>query len=428
MAKISAASSIDKGKTREQLYAERAKRVDDALHMRQPDRIPIILPLGHLPADLAGITRQELYENPAATQKAMRDAALRFQPDMVRSFFGSPAVSRALGDRSSKWPGYGLEPNVSYQFHEAEYMKAEDYDAFLDDPADWAIRVYLPRVCSELEGLALLPSLGNLLLGRGGLAQILPLIAIPQVASVFQALSRAAQAQIEFIGDSTALLQCLDEAGFPPVPFYSGGVYFAPFDFIANTLRGMRGIFLDLRRCPDKLLAAQEKVMPFMIETALANCRARNATWVYLPLHRGSDGFMSLQVFECFYWPQLKRVLLALIDAGITPLVGWEGAWDQRLEYLAELPKGKTVGAFQSSDLFKVKEILGDVMCILGGMPITMLMGSTHGEIRDRTRKLCQVVGKGGGFIMTTDIGEMEGCDPARIEVWMDATREFGVY
>ena len=39
-------------------------------------------------------------------------------------------------------------------------MKGEDYDAFIEDPADWAIRKYWPRVFTELEGLALLPPLG----------------------------------------------------------------------------------------------------------------------------------------------------------------------------------------------------------------------------------------------------------------------------
>ncbi len=29
---------------------------------------------------------------------------------------------------------------------------------------------------------------------------------------------------------------------------------------------------------------------------------------------------------------------------------------------------------------------------------------------------------------MSTDIGELEGCDPDLIQVWCDATKEFGVY
>ena len=79
---------------------------------------------------------------------------------------------------------------------------------------------------------------------------------------------------------------------------------------------------------------------------------------------------MSLPQFEKFYWPQFKALMVGLVEAGIMPMVFYEGTWDQRLKYLAELPKGKTAGWFQSSDVFKVKEIVGDTMCIVGGMRI----------------------------------------------------------
>ena len=196
---------------------------------------------------------------------------------------------------------------------------------------------------------------------------------------------------------------------------------------MGDTLRGMKGLFLDLRRCPDKLLAAEERVVPIMLEAAIATCRARHMPYAFIPLHRGSDGFISKAVFERFYWPQLKSVILSLVAENITPVVLWEGKWDQRLDYLSELPAGKTIGVFQNSDIFKVKEVLGETMCIVGGMPVTMLVGSTPAEVREFTRKLCQVVGRNGGFIMSTDIGEMEGSDPELIQVWVDATKEFGV-
>ena len=102
------------------------------------------------------------------------------------------------------------------------------------------------------------------------------------------------------------------------------------------------------------------------LEFAINTCKATGMNRAFLPLHRGSDGFMSLKQFENLYWKQLKHVLETLVENGITPIVFYEGCWDQRLEYLAELPKGKTVGWFQSSDIFKVKEIVGDTMCIVG--------------------------------------------------------------
>ena len=164
------------------------------------------------------------------------------------------------------------------------------------------------------------------------------------------------------------------------------------------------------------------------MEYAIAFARATGLKAAFFPLHRGSDGFMSLQQFEKFYWPQLKGMWLRLIDEGITPVAFYEGVWDQRLEYLADLPKGKTAGWFQASDIFKVKEVVGDTMCIIGGMPNSLLQAGTAEQVREHTRKLCEVVGKGGGFIMSTGIGEMEGCKPELVKVWVDATREFGVY
>ena len=197
---------------------------------------------------------------------------------------------------------------------------------------------------------------------------------------------------------------------------------------MSDTLRGMRGIFLDMMRIPDKLLLAEQKVKRFLLRHAVSTARITKNPYAGIPLHRGSDGFMSLKQFERFYWPQLKDMMLQLIDANITPWVFYEGVWDQRLEYLAELPKGKTLGLFQDSNIFKVKKILGDTMCIMGGMPVSMLAAGDARGVRDHARRLCESVGEGGGYIMTTNIQELEGCDPKLIKVWVDATREYGVY
>ena len=131
--------------------------------------------------------------------------------------------------------------------------------------------------------------------------------------------------------------------GFPP-PFLAGSLTEAPFDFMSDTLRGMRGIMLDMLRRPEKLLAAEEKVLEFQLEFAISFAKATGLKRAFIPLHRGSDGFMSLPQFEKFYWPQLKRQIVSLVENDITPVCFYEGVWDQRLHYLADLPKGKTAG------------------------------------------------------------------------------------
>src|SRR5690606_15572615 len=110
----------DCGKAPEQLLAERTKRFADAYALKQPDRIPISLMLGHMLAEMFPVTRQELYENPAKAQECLEEAALFFNADAVAGLFGGPAVSRILGDQMTKWPGYGLNEHGSFQFNEQE--------------------------------------------------------------------------------------------------------------------------------------------------------------------------------------------------------------------------------------------------------------------------------------------------------------------
>lgn len=331
----------------------------------------------------------------------------------------------ALGDRMTKWPGYGLGANGSFQYNEQEFMKAEDYDDFLEDPSDWAIRVYTPRVFANCEGFAMLPPLGMWMAGYYNTFNY-PVLTAPPVVAAFEAMYKAAQASMDWVQQTVAGSQRLAALGFPPFTLLTN-MCEAPFDFMSDTLRGMRGIFLDMMRVPDKLLAAQEKVARFQLKNVIQNVRANGIPYCFIPLHRGSDGFMSFEQFEKFYWPQLKAMMLELIDNGITPWVYYEGTWDQRLHYLAELPKGKTVGSFQDSDYKKVKEIVGDTMCIIGGMPLSLLKNGTPALVREHTRMLCQEVGKGGGYIMTTNVMELEGCNPVLIKAWTDATKEFGV-
>jgi uroporphyrinogen-III decarboxylase len=416
----------DAGKTAEQTFSERSQRLQDAMQLKQPDRIPIQLVMSYMLAEMYGVTRQEQHENAERELEMLEKAGLHFQPDCIAGVYNNPGPSKAVGDRMTKFPGYGLGPNGSFQFVEGEYMKGEDYDAFIDDPADWSIRKYWPRVFSELEGLALLPPLGTAAFGTYSLTNLAGFKA-PPVAKALQALAQAIEAQAEAQERIVRTAQRLKDLGFAPVPF--GGVALeAPFDLISDTLRGMKGSMMDMYRRPRKLLAAQEKVLRFQLEYAVGWSRATGINIAFIPLHRGSDGFMSLPQFEEFYWPLYKALIEGLVEADIMPFVFYEGIWDQRLEHLAQLPKGKTVGWFQASDIFKTKEIVGDTMCIVGGMRNSLLKAGTPEEVREWTIQLCKEVGKGGGFIMSTGVGEMEGSKPELVRVWVDTTREFGVY
>jgi uroporphyrinogen-III decarboxylase len=418
----------DLAKTPAELCAERAQRMEDAYDMKVPDRIPINVGVSYLAAEMAGVPHSAVYKDTSLQRKLVVDAAKRFGPDNLLGPWHDPRPSLALGDRMTRWPGYTLPDDSSYQFDEHEFMKAEDYPAFLEDPSDWAVRSYLPRAFSELEGLALLPPMGMSLFGYYNFLLNSPVLMAPPIQKAIASIGAAVAAQMTWLGEQAQLTQeLIDEAGVPPISWLQVMTE-APFDFMSDTLRGMRGIFLDLRQRPDQLLKAQEKVLKFQMEYAKATAGMLGAKYSFIPLHRGSDGFMSIEQFEKFYWPTLESMILQLVDAGIRPVVYYEGIWDQRLEYLARLPKGKTIGYFQNSNMQLVKDIAGEAMCIAGGMPNSLLRSGPASAIREKTHEICETLGKGGGFVMNTYVMEMEGCDPDLVQVWCDATKEFGVY
>jgi hypothetical protein len=423
-AALPGAVTADAGKSGAELFAERTARLADAYALRRPDRVPLVMPASYFLAGWGGVSNQRLVEDGDVRQRILEEAALHFQPDSIIGVFNDPRAPLALGDRMTKFPGHGQSENGPFQFVEHEFMTADDYGPFLKDPADWSVRVYLPRAFARLEGLAALPPLGMAAFGTYNLFN-LGGFTKPPIADALRALADAVEGQAASDAWNAASAGRLAELGFAQPPLV-GSLIEAPFDFMSDTLRGMRGVMTDMLRHPDLLLEAEQRVLDIQLEHAVAFAKATGLRFAFIPLHRGSDGFMSIAQFERFYWPQLLAMQLRLIDAGITPVCFYEGVWNKRLGYIADLPRGKTIGWFQRSDIFQVKEVAGKTLCIMGGMPNTLLQAGTVEEVRMRTREVCQRVGAGGGFIMCTGIGEMEGCRPDLVEAWVQATREFG--
>ena len=114
---------------------------------------------------MGGIAYQELERDTNRAQELLEKHALYFEPDMTSGVGFSPLPSRTLGDRQTKWLGYGLGSNGTCQFFEGENMKAREYDPFLDDLTDFTVCTFLPRAYSEFQSLAELPRMRTMLLG-----------------------------------------------------------------------------------------------------------------------------------------------------------------------------------------------------------------------------------------------------------------------
>ena len=414
-------------KAPQEQYLERIKRVEDAIQLRVPDRVPVFVDFGYLAARYSGMTYEEVCYDPEKWAKANKKMVLDFQPDIFQ--FAHPLsvgeALEAIDSKLMKWPGHGVSSNQSHQYIEGEYMNADEYDALLKSPGDFIIRTYLPRVAGVFTPLQKLPPLLSLT-GMGRAGGPIALFADPEFVTACGCIYKAGREVQRWENVRMALVEELETLGFPS-NYMTAGMG-APFDFISDFLRGMRGAMLDMYRQPAKLLDAMERILPFMIEAITNRAkRTEKNNLVFIATHRGADGFMSLKQFEIFYWPGLKAVINAVIDFGFTPYVFWEGDYTSRLRHLLELSKGKVLNRFDKTDMAEAKKVLGKHMCIAGGIMPGLLQTGTVDETKDQCRKLIETVGRDGGFILSTSV-VMDEANPENVKAMIDSVKEYGIH
>ncbi len=413
-------------KTTEQLYQEREKRVNDAVQLKIPDRVPIEMSFGYFPAKYAGVTCKPAYYDYDTWLEATKNTILDFEPDAlchVQNF--SPGLGMEyLDPKNMKWPGYGLPPESGHQAIEGEWMKADEYDRYFSDRSDYMLRTYLPRLSGAAEPLKELPEISSLGYGFRGAMAFAEALATPETAAAIEKLQKAGREIARWREKIIEFENEVEKLGFPLTRMGPGG---APFDVISDNVRGMAGAMLDMYRQPENLLKACNQILEKTLERISALPQRNDNPRVFMALHRGSDGFMSLKQFETFYWPGLKAVILAIVDKGMVPGIFFEGDWTQRLEYLLELPRGKVLGHFDTTDIVRAKEVLNNHMCIRGNVPATLLRTGTVQDVRDYCKTLIDIVGKDGGLIVCPRVVPDEGT-AENIHAMIDFTKEYGVY
>ena len=359
---------------------------------------------------------------PITTQKkamqAWKEATIRHDWDAAvpwGSLINAPGLD-ALGITQVKWPGNSLGPDQPFQWVEGEYMQQDEYDQILSDPNGFAVKKLWPRmsmVLAPLGGMADMPPpplayLSNAYALPGLLGEMISASPLKNILKKMLELAEAHEKlKAMAIGYSMEMMQ----AGFP-LPY--GTVTIPAFDLISDALRGLRGSSLDMYQVPDKLLALIEMFIPMTIGGTIAMAKQTGNTGVFIPMHRGSAGFMSDEQFAKFYWPGFKALILGLVDAGLTPIPLFEGDYTPRLPYLRELPPKKILAHFDHVDRIKAKETIGDIMCFWGNVPASLMCSGTPQQVKDDVKALIDIFGDNGGLIIDATMGIPDESKPGK--------------
>jgi uroporphyrinogen-III decarboxylase len=410
----------------EKMYTERAMRQKKVMMCEIPDRVPVQMPSGNFPAYYSGYNLKRVMND----YEALEQSWLKFMEDFyddMDNFMGpglvhSAPVMEIIDYKSYKWPGHGLGDDVnSFQFVEEPIMEASEYDALIEDPSDFSFRVLMPRTVGTLKPLEKFPPLNTLLFLS--LMVAYP-FADPNMRAAFQSLIKAGEEMEKWQKHVMKVNQTALESGFPPA---LGGLAIAPFDIIADFLRGTKGVILDMYRCPDKMMEAVDRLTGLTIKRILSSVSATGGFTVSFPLHKGDDTFMSRKQFEKFYWPSLKKVIDACIDDGISVHLFAEGRYNDRLEYIKDFPRGWVTWQFDQTDMANAKKIVGNTCCIVGNVPASIVITRSAKEVKECCRKLIEICAPGGSYILSGGAMATEAT-AENLRAFMEAAREYGTY
>jgi len=382
------------------LFDERLGRYQAAIALEPTDRIPIASGSNYFAEIYSGNTNQEtIYDQPKWLQAELDFIKAFPETDALRTNRIYGPLFDALNLRNYQLPGRELPARGQFQFIEAEYMMADEYDALIADPVKFMFDRWLPRLFGELSE-------------RGSPRSYVAFLKAGMATAQFGAMLR----------NRGAMLQ--NEAGMPQ-PF--GGFFLAPFDVLADAMRGLKGALRDCFRQPAKVQAACDMLVNEMANLALMLADPLKRWPIFVPTHKPI--FMSPEQFDKFYWPSFKKVLDILIGAGHTIRVYLEGDWSPYWHHILELPKGKVLCDIDSqADIFKAKKEIGHHQCLAGGVQDSWFILSTPEQMRDKVKHLCETVGQGGGYIINGGCGVPYDTKRENYRAMIDTVMEYGVY
>lgn len=393
----------------EQLYQERLNRYVTALRNEKPDRVPLRPFVAEFTGKYAGFTCQEVAHDYQKAFEAAQKTAKDFGwdavvPNMVYVWTG---LTQAVGLRYYGIPGIGIPHTTGFNYIEpAEdqaFMRADEYDALIDDPTAFLYNVWLPRVSSEVSKIGEASTYrNNLSFVKGAMAMLAYFYAFgPQIARL------------------------RSECG---VASAIAGIFKAPFDILADKLRGYLGLTMDMHTQPDKVLRACEALMPHLCHVGLTTADPAKLVPIGFWMHRGCVPFINPNQFASHYWPTLKPIIEEFWKQGHQTLFYAEGKWGYHLNTFRELPERSIVFHCDQDDLFEVHRKLHDKFAISGGIPNVMLSFGKPEEVRVFCRRVIDEVALDGGYIMDAGAIMQDDTRVENLRVMTETAREFGVY
>jgi len=341
------------------------EKLERAIALKPTPGIPVYPHIVTFAGRCAGITQEELFSSNKAWLAAYEKTLSRVGvPDVV--FPMNPWDTAYTEAMRVKLPGKELGPDEPFQFVEAEFMLASDYDVILDK--GW--NTWNTDFMKKIQNPPWKGRIGN-----------------------FKVLWHFIR-----VGMNTGKnIKYWRERGLP-VMFHVGVA--PPFD-IFSLSRSLRSFYRDLFEMPEKVKKAVEVGTDAMIKLGIDNAKRAKGDRVAIFAMRSSASFISPTIFDEISFPSIRRMVEGYHAAGLVSVLHCDGNWDLMIPRFRELPRASCVVELDgATDIRKAREVLKDHLCLKGDVKAAMLSLGTKEEVETYCGELIEFMGHDGGFIL----------------------------
>ncbi len=380
-------------------YRKRKNRIEAAIRLETPDRVPVTSMVYTFAARFAGITVHDYIFKPLENRRVHKLFNREFQPDMnyMPASDMHPIMVALAQPCPVKLPGRDLPLTESWQSYEKNVMSIDDYE-------------YIDQKGFQRFMMQLLPRIRPEFLHTG---------AFGRVRNVFTFLGHT------LMGVFVSLTSIRDarNGGFPT---FIGGGFESPFSMFSLS-RSMEDFIYDVFERPETVIRAIDQALPSLIWSAKLMAKMTGAPRVNIGLHR--EAIYSPKHFEKIALPEIKRIVKSMHREGIVSVLHCDSNWTPHLHYLKELPRASCVIELDSAtDIFKAKEVLNNHLCIKGDVPAGLLAHGTRDKVMDYCRRLIDEVGVGGGFILASGCEIPVDAKPENVAAMRESVEKYGWY
>ncbi len=358
-----------------QLQASRVQLFRDAANFRKTERIPHFANVVTWKVFDAGYTLDQAMTNFQVLEESVRHFLDLYPVDGlmdvgIRNQF---TVTEAFGEG-----GYYYYNEEVVGIHDHAHCTVDTLQEYLDDPTRYAWEVILPKKYgAEWE---------------------------KKTTQVWKNTFKEYMTYIKYILHMSSVTG--KEYGLPslsPNNPMMGAIVLGIEELMSNLL-GIQQLSIAMRRDPDKLEAFinrwdAERITPAIEK--IKNGKGPNYKYCFdSSILMLAHNVMNKKQFERFYWPHLKELLDAYAEKGMNVRIFTEGSILRFAEYFKDYPKGVLTFHIEQDDPFEFRKALPNV-AVMGGMTTDLLSNGTPDECVAYAKRLCDELGRDGGFIFS---------------------------